>query len=148
MQLTPVAIREGHAFADTEFHGNPRTFKHDTIPTAIFTQPEVGTVGLSEEDAREKYGAMDIYKARFKPMKQALSGETQRVLMKLIVRQSDQVIVGCHMVGDDAAEIIQMAGIAIKMGATKQDFDDTCALHPSVSEEFVTLRTKWAPPED
>lgn len=145
VQLTPVAIREGHAFADTEFHGNPRTFDHDTIPTAIFTQPEVGTVGLAEHEARAKYGDVDIYKTRFRSMKQALSGETQRILMKLIVRQSDQVIVGCHMVGDDAAEIIQMAGIAIKMGATKQDFDNTCALHPSVSEEFVTLRTKWEP---
>ena len=145
VQLTPVAIREGHAFADTEFHGNPRKFDHHTIPTAVFTQPEVGTVGLAEHEAREKFGEVDIYKTRFRPMKQALSGETQRVLMKLIVRQSDEVIVGCHMVGDDAAEIIQMAGIAIKMGATKQDFDDTCALHPSVSEEFVTLRTKWVP---
>ena len=145
VQLTPVAIREGHAFADTEFHGNRRKFDHDTIPTAVFTQPEVGTVGLAEHEAREQYGDVDIYKTRFKPMKQALSGENKRVLMKLIVRQSDQVILGCHMVGDDAAEIIQMAGIAIKMGATKQDFDDTCALHPSVSEEFVTLRTKWVP---
>ena len=115
------------------------------MATAVFTQPEIGTVGLSEADAREKHGEVDIYKARFNPMKQALSGETQRVLMKLIVRQSDQVILGCHMVGDDAAEIIQMAGIAIKMGATKQDFDNTCALHPSVSEEFVTLQTKWVP---
>lgn len=146
MQLTPVAIREGHAFADTEFHGNPRTFDHENVPTAVFTQPEVGTVGLAEHEAREAHGEVDIYKTRFKPMKQALSGKQNRVLMKLIVRQSDQVILGCHMVGDDAAEIIQMAGIAIKMGATKQDFDNTCALHPSVSEEFVTLRTKWEPP--
>lgn len=145
LQLTPVAIREGHAFADTEFFDNPRTFDHESVPTAIFTQPEVGTVGISESDARAKYGDVDIYKTRFKPMKQALSGEPQRVMMKLIVRPSDQVIVGCHMVGDDAAEIIQMAGIAIKMGATKADFDNTCALHPSVSEEFVTLRTKWEP---
>lgn len=145
LQLTPVAIREGHAFADSEFYNNPRTFNHEAVATAVFTQPEVGTVGLAEHEAREKFGDVDIYKTRFKPMKQALSGETQRVLMKLIVRQSDQVILGCHMVGDDAAEIIQMAGIAIKMGATKQDFDNTCALHPSVSEEFVTLRTKWVP---
>ena len=145
VQLTPVAIREGHAFADTEFHGNPRKFDHSTIPTAVFTQPEVGTVGLTEHEARERHGDVDIYKTRFRPMKQVLSGDQKRVLMKLIVRQSDQVILGCHMVGDDAAEIIQMAGIAIKMGATKQDFDDTCALHPSVSEEFVTLRTKWEP---
>ena len=145
LQLTPVAIREGHAFADTEFHGNPRSFDHSNVPTAVFTQPEVGTVGLSEADARAKYGDVDIYKTRFRAMKQVLSGETQRVFMKLIVRQSDNVILGCHMVGDDAAEIIQMAGIAIKMGATKEDFDNTCALHPSVSEEFVTLRTKWVP---
>jgi len=147
LQLTPVAIREGHAFADTEFNNTPRTFDHEMVATAVFTQPEVGTVGMTEEQARKAHGKVDIYKAKFRPMKNMLSGDTSRVTMKLIVRQSDDVIVGCHMVGDDAAEIMQMAGIAIKMGATKADFDNTCALHPSVAEEFVTMRTKWEPPK-
>ena len=145
--LTPVAIREGHCFADTEFGGKPHHFDHDKIASAIFTQPPVGTVGMSEHDARAKYGDVDIYKARFKPMKSALSGDPNRVLMKLIVRQSDQVVLGCHIVGPDAPEIIQAVGIAVKMNATKQDFDNTCALHPSLAEELVTMRDKWVPPE-
>ena len=145
--LTPVAIREGHAFADTEFGGKPHHFDHDKIATAVFTQPPVGTVGMSEHDARAKFGDVDIYKAQFKPMKSALSHDPNRVLMKLIVRQSDQVVLGCHIVGPDAPEIIQAVGIAVKMGATKQDFDNTCALHPSLAEELVTMRTKWEPPQ-
>ncbi len=145
--LTPVAIREGHAFADTEFGVNPWHFDHDKIATAVFTQPPVGTVGLSEEDARKSFGEVDIYKAQFKPMKSALSGDEARVLMKIIVRQSDQVVVGCHIVGPDSPEIIQAVGIAVKMNATKQDFDNTCALHPSLAEELVTMRTKFVPPE-
>ena len=142
VQLTPVAIREGHAFADTEFHGNPWSFDHTDIPTAVFTQPEVGTVGLSEEDARAAHGELDIYKTSFNPMKNAISGGTSKVFMKLIVRQSDQRVLGVHVVSPDAAEMIQTAGIAIKMGATKQDFDRTCALHPSIAEELVTMRQK------
>lgn len=147
VQLTPVAIREGHAFADTEFNDNPWHFDHDQIATAVFSQPPVGTVGLSEEDARKQYGEIDIYKARFKPMKYALTGDSGRVLMKIIVRASDDVVVGCHIVGPDAPEIIQAVGIAVKMGATKADFDRTCALHPSLAEELVTMRDKWVPPE-
>ncbi|MAB09602.1 glutathione-disulfide reductase [Hyphomonas sp.] len=144
--LTPVAIREGHAFADTEFGGNPWHFDHSDIATAVFSQPEVGTVGLSEADARKAHGAdIDIYKTNFKPMKNALNGDTSRVLMKLVVRASDEKVLGVHMVGDDAAEIIQAIGIAIKMGVTKPDFDRTCAVHPSVAEELVTMRTKWVP---
>jgi glutathione reductase (NADPH) len=143
--LTPVAIREGHAFADTEFGGNAWHFDHSDIATAVFSQPEVGTVGLSEEEARKAHGDVDIYKANFKPMKNALNGDTSRVLMKLVVRQSDEKVLGVHMVGDDAAEIIQAIGIAIKMGVTKPDFDRTCAVHPSVAEELVTMRTKWVP---
>ncbi len=144
--LTPVAIREGHAFADTEFGGNPWHFDHSDIATAVFSQPEVGTVGLSEADARKAYGAdIDIYKTKFKPMKNALNGDTSRVLMKLVVRASDQKMLGVHMVGDDSAEVIQVIGIAIKMGVTKPDFDQTCAVHPSVAEELVTMRTKWVP---
>lgn len=143
--LTPVAIREGHAFADTEFGGNPWHFDHADIATAVFCQPEVGTVGLSEADAREQHGELDIYKADFRPMKNALNGDTSRILMKLIVRQSDELVLGVHIVGDDAAEIIQAIGIAVKMGVTKPDFDRTCALHPSAAEELVTMRTKWVP---
>lgn len=142
VQLTPVAIREGHAFADTEFGDTPCAFDHSDIPTAVFTQPEVGTVGLSEEAAEKAFGALDIYKTSFGPMKNAITGDTTKVFMKLVVRQSDQRVVGVHVVSPDAAEMIQTAGIAIKMGATKQDFDRTCALHPSIAEELVTMRTK------
>lgn len=142
VQLTPVAIREGHAFADTEFLGNPWTFDHTDIPTAVFTQPEVGTVGLSEHEARMRFGALDIYKTSFNPMQNAISGGGAKVFMKLVVRQSDQRVVGVHVVSPDAAEMIQTAGIAIKMGATKADFDRTCALHPSIAEELVTMRMK------
>ncbi|MEO1661743.1 MAG: glutathione-disulfide reductase [Pseudomonadota bacterium] len=141
-ELTPVAIREGHAFADTEFGGQPRTFDHSNIATAVFTQPEAGTVGLSEHEARKQFGALDIYKTKFRPMKNMLNGSSERVFMKVIVRQSDQVVIGAHIVSPDAGEMIQMLGIAIKMGATKQQFDDTCAVHPTIAEEIVTLRTK------
>lgn len=144
--LTPVALREGHAFADTEFGGQPWNMDHDDIPTAVFTQPEVGTVGLSEADARKRFGEVDIYKSDFRPMKNALSGSAARVLMKIVVKASDQKVLGVHVVGDDAAEMIQAVGIAVKMGATKQDFDRTCALHPSVAEELVTMRQKYIPP--
>lgn len=146
VQLTPVAIREGHAFADTEFGGNPWHFEHSDIATAVFTRPEVGTVGLTEAEAREQFGEVDIYKTNFRPMKNAISGSEDRVMMKLVVKADDQRVVGVHIVGDDAAEMIQAVGIAVKMGATKQDFDRTCALHPSIAEELVTMRTKWVPP--
>jgi glutathione reductase (NADPH) len=140
-----VAIREGHAFADTEFGDKPWKMDHSDIPTAVFSQPEVGTVGISESEARKEHGAIDIYKSKFRPMKNMLNGDQTRTLMKIIVRQSDQRVLGVHVVGDDAAEMIQMAGIAVKMGATKDDFDRTCALHPSAAEEMVTMRTKWVP---
>jgi len=145
VNLTPVAIREGHAFADTEFGGKPWHFDHADIPTAVFTQPEVGTVGISEAEARKAHGAIDIYKTKFRPMKNMLNGDQTRTFMKLVVRASDSRVLGVHIVGEDAAEMIQMAGIAVKMGATKQDFDRTCAVHPSAAEELVTLRTKWVP---
>lgn len=143
--LTPVAIREGHAFADTEFGGKPWKMDHENIPTAVFTQPEVGTVGISEAEARKTFGEIDIYKTKFRPMKNMLNGDQTRTFMKLVVRASDQRVLGVHVVGDDAAEMIQTAAIAVKMGATKQDFDATCALHPSAAEELVTMRTKWVP---
>ncbi|MDJ0922499.1 MAG: glutathione-disulfide reductase [Henriciella sp.] len=142
VELTPVALREGHAFADSEFGGHPRTFEHDMIATAVFTQPEVGTVGLVEREARKKFGAVDIYKTRFRPMKNMLNGKSERVFMKLIVRQSDDVVVGAHIVSPDAGEMIQMLGIAVKAGVTKAQFDETCAVHPTIAEEIVTMRTK------
>jgi glutathione reductase (NADPH) len=142
LELTPVAIREGHAFADTEFGGHPRTMEHSNVATAIFVQPEVGTVGLSEADAREAFGDIDIYKTEFRPMKAVLNGSTERVFMKLVVRARDEVVVGAHIIGPDAGEMIQMLAIAVKMGATKTQFDATCAVHPTMAEEIVTLRTK------
>ena len=139
VQLTPVAIREGHAFADSEFGNKTWSFDHDYIATAVFSQPEVGTVGYSEADARKIFGDVKIYRTRFRSMKQILSGDESKIMMKLVVRSTDDRVVGVHMVGSDAAEIIQAVGIAVKQGVTKADFDSTCAVHPTVAEEFVTL---------
>lgn len=144
--LTPVAIREGHAFADSVFGGKPWEADHQMIPTAVFSEPEIGTVGLSEAEARTRLGPVDIYKTRFRPMKYTLSGRDERMLMKLVVQQSTQKVVGCHILGPDAAEMVQAVAIAMRMGATKADFDRTMALHPSAAEELVTLREKWVPP--
>jgi glutathione reductase (NADPH) len=143
MNLTPVAIREGACFANTVFGGNPMAYDHDTIPTAVFTQPPTGTVGLSEADARAKYGAVDIYKTTFRPMRYVMPNDETRMLMKLVVRPADDVVIGCHIVGPDAAEIIQAVGIAVKCGLTKAQFDATCAVHPTVAEELVTMKDKW-----
>ncbi|CCE02929.1 glutathione-disulfide reductase [Bradyrhizobium sp. STM 3809] len=139
--LTPVAIREGHAFADTVFGGKSVRVDHADIPTAVFCQPEVGTVGLTETQAREMYDRVDIYKTTFRPIKATMSGRDTRVLMKLVVDGSSDRVLGCHIVGDAAAEITQAVAIAIKMKATKADFDATVALHPSAAEELVTMRT-------
>ncbi|MEQ1646990.1 MAG: glutathione-disulfide reductase [Hyphomicrobiaceae bacterium] len=147
VQLTPVAIREGHAFADSQFGGKPWSVDYDLIPTGVFSEPEIGTVGLSEADARAKFGELDLYKARFRPMKAVLAGRDERMLMKLIVDQKSQRVVGCHILGPDAAEMVQMAAIAMRMGATKADFDATMALHPSAAEELVTMRDKWVAPK-
>jgi glutathione reductase (NADPH) len=147
VNLTPVAIREGQAFAQTEFMDRPTTFDHADIPHAVFSQPPAGVVGLTEADARKAFGAVDIYKTKFRPMKDMLTGDEERVMMKIVVRQKDDVVVGVHIVGPDAPEIIQAVAIAVKMGATKADFDRTCALHPSIAEELVTLREKYIPPE-
>ncbi len=146
VNLTPVAIREGHAFADTVFGKAPWSADHSLVPTAVFSEPEIGTVGLPEAEARAKHGTVDIYKTRFRPMKYTLSGRDERMLLKLVVDASTQKVLGCHILGPDAAEMAQMAAIAIRMGATKIDFDRTMALHPSAAEEFVTLRDKWVPP--
>jgi glutathione reductase (NADPH) len=146
MNLTPVAIREGACFANTVFGSNPMAYDHDTIPTAVFTQPPTGTVGLSEADARATYGPVDIYKTTFRPMRYVMPNDETRMLMKLIVRPADDVVIGCHIVGPDAAEIIQAVGIAVKCGLTKAQFDATCAVHPTVAEELVTMKDKWVPP--
>ncbi len=142
INLTPVAIREGHAFAETEFYNKPWAFDYANVPMAVFAQPEVGVVGLTEAEARAQFGEIDIYRTRFRPMKNLLNGNPARTLMKLVVRASDQRVLGVHIVGEDAAEMVQMAAIAVKMGATKDDFDRTCALHPTAAEELVTMRTK------
>lgn len=139
--LTPVAIREGHAFADTVFGGKTVRVDHADIPTAVFSQPEVGTVGLTETQARELYDRVDIYKTSFRPIKATMSGRDTRVLMKLVVDGASDRVLGCHIVGDAAAEITQAVAIAVKMKATKADFDATVALHPSAAEELVTMRT-------
>jgi glutathione reductase (NADPH) len=144
INLTPVAIREGHAFADTVFGKRTVEVDHADIPTAVFCQPEVGTVGLTETQARAQFSHVDIYQTSFRPMKATISGRDTRVLMKLVVDGSTDRVVGCHIVGDCAAETVQVLGIAIKMKATKADFDATMALHPTAAEELVTMRTPSA----
>jgi len=144
INLTPVAIREGHAFADTVFGGKPTAVDHTNVPTAVFSDPEVGTVGWSEAQARERLAQTDIYKAMFKPLKATLSGRNTSVLMKLVVDGLSDRVVGCHVVGEGAAEIAQIAAIAVKMGAKKADFDATMALHPTAAEELVTMRKRLA----
>ena len=139
VNLTPVAIREGHAFADTVFRGVPTKFDHDLIPSAVFTQPELGAVGLTEEQAREQE-PIEVYAATFRPMRTLFAGRQDRVLMKLIVSQASRKVLGCHIVAPEAGELIQLAAIAIRMGATKEDFDRTVAVHPTISEELVTMR--------
>src|ERR1700675_3525664 len=144
INLTPVAIREGHAFADTVFGKRQVEVDHIDIPTAVFSQPEVGTVGLTESQARAQFSHVDIYKTDFRPIKSTMSGRDTRVLMKLVVDGLTDRVVGCHIVGDGAAEMVQVLGIAVKMKATKADFDATMALHPTAAEELVTMRTPSA----
>ena len=141
INLTPVAIREGHAFADTVFGGKYIRVDHADVPTAVFSDPEVGTIGLTEMQAREQYHRVDIYKTTFRPMKTVFVGSERRTLMKIIVDGLTDRVLGCHIVGPDAGEMIQVLGIAIKMGATKADFDATMAVHPTAAEELVTMRT-------
>lgn len=139
MALTPVAIREGVAFVETVFNGNPTKPDHSNVATAVFTQPEIGTVGLSEEEARGS-GEIEVYKAAFRPMMATISGREEKMLMKLIVSKADRKVLGVHIVGHGAGEMIQLAGVAVKMGATKEDFDRTVAVHPTAAEELVTMR--------
>ena len=142
--LTPVAIREGHAFADTVFGGKPTPVDHTNVPTAVFSEPEVGVIGLTETQACEQFAKVDIYKTMFRPMKATLSGRDTRTFLKLIVDGATDRVVGCHIVGPDAGEMIQLIGIAVKMKATKADFDATMAVHPTAAEELVTMREKAA----
>ena len=141
VNLTPVAIREGHAFADTIYGGKDITVDHSGIATAVFSQPEIGTVGLSQEEAEAEYGDIDIYSSSFRPMKNILPGRDEKMLMKLIVDAASDKVVGCHIVGPDSGEMSQLVGVAMKMGATKADFDNTMAVHPTASEELVTMRS-------
>ena len=147
VNLTPVAIREGAAFADTVFGGRPTAVDHSTVPSAVFSQPSVGSVGLGEAAARRRHGAVDIYKSVFRPLKHTLSGRNEKTLMKLVVDRASQRVLGAHMVGPEAAEIIQGIAIAVQLRATKADFDRTVAIHPSAAEEFVTMRTREPDPE-
>jgi glutathione reductase (NADPH) len=144
INLTPVAIREGHAFADTVFGGKPTRVDHTNVPTAVFSEPEVGAVGLSELEGRARHSRIDIYKTMFRPMKATLSGRDTAMLMKLVVDGSNNRVLGCHIVGEGAAEMIQIASVAVKMGATKADFDATVALHPTAAEELVTMHQPTA----
>ena len=140
LQLTPVAIREGHAFADTVFGGNPRTVDYDCVPSAVFSHPPLAGVGMTEAQAKNKLGTVKVYTSDFRPMKYVLAGREERALYKMIVDATTERVVGLHMIGPDAPEILQAAAIAVKAGLTKQDFDDTVALHPSMAEELVLLK--------
>jgi len=147
VNLTPVAIREGSAFAATVFGGQPTAYDHNDIASAVFTQPPVGSVGLSEADARKSFAQVDIYKTSFRPMKISLTNDASRMLMKLVVDGETDRVLGVHIVGPDAPEMIQMVGIAVKAGLTKAQFDMTCAVHPTSAEELVTMKQKWSPPD-
>lgn len=144
--LTPIAIREGHAFADTVFGDKPTKVDHSIIPTAIFSQPEMGTVGLTEAEAREHYDEIDVYKTAFRALKNTLSGSQERTFMKLIVDAKTDKMLGVHIMGTASGELIQAVGIAVTMGATKAQFDMTIAVHPTAAEELVTLKEKWQAP--
>ncbi|MBR9825592.1 MAG: glutathione-disulfide reductase [Alphaproteobacteria bacterium] len=147
VNLTPVAIREGAAFAQTVYNDNPTAFDHSDIASAVFTQPPVGSVGMTEAEARESFKEVDIYKTSFRPMKYSLSDFGSRMLMKLVVDGETQRVLGVHIVGPDAPEMIQLAGIAVKAGLTKDQYDAACAVHPTSAEELVTMADKWVPSE-
>lgn len=141
LNLTPVAIHEGHAFADTQFGGRPREVDHQFVPSAVFTQPQVGTVGYSEAEARLHYGELDIYRGEFRPLKHTLGGRPEKTMMKLIAERQGQRVVGLHVVGLDAPEIVQGFAVAVKSGLTKVQFDATIGIHPTAAEELVTMRS-------
>jgi glutathione reductase (NADPH) len=139
LQFTPIAIREGAAFVRTVFGDMPTRIDYDNVPVAVFSNPEVGSVGLTEEEARARFPALDIYRAHFKPLPNRVAGRDERMLIKLVVDGDTDRILGCHFVGPDASELVQLVAIAVKMGATKADFDATTALHPTLAEEVVTM---------
>ena len=147
INLTPVAIQEAMAFVDTVFRGHPRAMDHRNVPSAVFSQPPVATVGLTELEARREYAAIDVYRSNFRPLKHNLSGRDERTMMKLIVDRASQKVIGLHVVGLDAPEIVQGFAVAIKAGATKADFDATVGIHPTAAEEFVTMREPLPEPE-
>jgi glutathione reductase (NADPH) len=147
INLTPVAIGEGRAVAETLYNNNPIKMDHADVPSAVFSQPPIGTVGLTEEQARRQYGEIDIYAARFRPMKNILAGRDERTFMKLVVDARTDRVLGCHMLGADAPEIIQGLAVAVKCGASKKMFDQTVGIHPSAAEEFVTMREKFVRPQ-
>jgi glutathione reductase (NADPH) len=146
VNLTPVAIRDGIAFIEANYKNNPKPADLAFLPTAVFSQPEIGTVGYTEEQAREMFRSVDIYKSSFRPLKATLSGRPERMLMKLVVDVESDKVVGAHILGPDAAEMTQLLAISLKLGARKSDFDATIALHPTAAEELVTMRDKWQPP--
>ncbi|HEX3536943.1 MAG TPA: glutathione-disulfide reductase [Stellaceae bacterium] len=147
INLTPVAIAEGRAVAETLYNNNPIKMDHADVPSAVFSQPPIGTVGLTEEEARKQYGEIDLYVARFRPMKNILAGRDERTFMKLVVDARTDRVLGCHMLGADAPEIIQGLAVAVKCGASKKMFDQTVGIHPSAAEEFVTMREKFVRPQ-
>ncbi|MSP90122.1 MAG: glutathione-disulfide reductase [Alphaproteobacteria bacterium] len=147
INLTPVAIHEGRALAETLYNNNPIKPDHANVPSAVFSQPPVASVGITEAQAREWHGAVDVYRTSFRPMKHTLSGRDERIMMKLVVDRRTDRVLGCHMVGADAPEIIQGLAIALKCGATKKQFDQTIGIHPSAAEEFVTMRDKLPDPQ-
>ena len=148
VNLTPVAIRDAVAFIEANYKNNPNPVDLAFLPTAVFSQPEIGTVGYTEEHAREMFRAIDIYKSSFRPMKHTLSGRQERMLMKLVVDAETDRVVGAHIFGPGAAEMAQLLAISLKLGAKKADFDATIALHPTAAEELVTMRQKWQPPKE
>jgi len=139
VQLTPVAIHEAMCFIETEYRNNPTAPDHDVIATAVFSQPEIGTVGLSEEEATKRYPELEVYRAEFRPMKATLSGRVEKTIMKLIVDAVSRKVLGAHILGHDAGEMVQLLGVALKAGVTKEDFDRTMAVHPTAAEELVTM---------
>ncbi len=147
VNLTPVAIDEAMRFVDTVFRDKPTPVDHHGIPTAVFSQPEIGTVGLTEEEARKDCGAVDIYKTSFRPLKSTLSGRSERTMMKMVVDRATDQVVGVHILGPDAAEMAQILAIPLRLGAKKADFDATMALHPTAAEELVTMYQPWQPPQ-
>ena len=146
MNLTPVAIRDGHAFADTVYNKRPMSVDHLHVPSAVFGRPPIGTVGLTETDARRICGDIDIYRTNFRPMRNMLSGNQERTLMKLVVERKTGKLLGVHVAGEDAPEMIQLAAVAVKAGLTKQQWDSTVALHPTAAEELVLMREPVAAP--